>query len=78
MKESSQTLLKYRNFQILTLSTEIKDSRPTLSFRDFQPVDFPQVAENFGMESGNFRAWHFPKVSTVPKFYLPYPIFILL
>ena len=73
MKESSQTLPKYRNFQILTLSTEILDSRPTLSVRDFRP-DFPQVAGIFGTESGKVRAWNLPTVSTVSKFYLPYPI----
>ena len=26
------------------------------------------------MESGKVRAWNLPTVSTVPKFYLPFPI----
>ena len=26
------------------------------------------------MESGKVRAWNLPIVSTIPKFYLPYPI----
>ena len=74
MEELSLTLPKYKKFQILILSSEILDSCPTLSFRDFRPVDFPQVAGNFGTESGKVRAWNLPKVFTVPTFYLPYSI----